>query len=77
VRAAFYQRDERISNEVELVFDLKGENKDRNRQVEFSLIEKHYKIGETCTLRIEHVTKKGTESYLEEEFVLRLYEALY
>ncbi|WP_100332649.1 BREX-1 system phosphatase PglZ type A [Bacillus xiapuensis] len=77
VRAAFYQGDERISNEVELVFDLKGENKDRNRQVEFSLIEKHYKIGETCTLRIEHVTKKGTEPYLEEEFVLRLYEALY
>lgn len=77
VRAAFYQGDERISNEVELVFDLKGENKDRNRQVEFSLIEKHYKIGETCILRIENVTKKGTEPYLEEEFVLRLYEAMY
>ena len=77
VRATFYQGNERISNEVELVFDLKGENKDRNRQVEFSLIEKHYKIGEPCTLRVQDVTKKGIEPYLEEEFVLRLYEVLY
>lgn len=77
VRAAFHQGDERISNEVELVFDLKGENKERNRQVEFSLIEKHYKIGEKCKLKIDTVTKKGKETYLEEEFVLRLYEALY
>ena len=77
VKAAFYQGDERISNEVELMFDLKGENRDRNRQVEFNLIEKHYKIGETCKLRIDTVSKKGNEPYLEEEFVLRLYEALY
>ncbi|MBP1950687.1 BREX-1 system phosphatase PglZ type A [Virgibacillus litoralis] len=77
VRAAFYQGDERISNEVELVFDLKGENRERNRKVEFNLVEKHYKIGETCKLKIETVTKKGYEPYLEEEFVLRLYEALY
>ncbi|UCZ53203.1 BREX-1 system phosphatase PglZ type A [Bacillus shivajii] len=77
VRTAFYQGNERISNEVELVFDLKGENRERNRQVDFNLVEKHYKIGETCKLIIETVTKKGNEPYLEEEFVLRLYEALY
>jgi uncharacterized protein (TIGR02687 family) len=77
VLIAFYQGDERISNEVELVFDLKGENRDRNRQVSFNLVEKHYKIGETCKLRIETVTKKGKEPYLEEEFTMRLYEALY
>ncbi|GGA69563.1 BREX-1 system phosphatase PglZ type A [Ornithinibacillus halotolerans] len=77
VNIAFYQGDERISNEVELVFDLKGENRDRNRQVIFNLVEKHYKIGETCILRVETVTKKGNEPYLEEEFTLRLYEALY
>ncbi|MEC1159002.1 BREX-1 system phosphatase PglZ type A [Cytobacillus horneckiae] len=77
VHAAFYQGDERISNEIELVFNLKGENRDRNRQVSFNLVEKHYKIGETCTLRIKTITKKGKEPYLEEEFVLRLYEALY
>ncbi len=77
INIAFYQGDERISNEVELVFDLKGENRDRNRQVIFNLVEKHYKIGETCILRVETVTKKGNEPYLEEEFTLRLYEALY
>ncbi|MBU9710540.1 BREX-1 system phosphatase PglZ type A [Evansella tamaricis] len=77
VRAAFYQGDERISNELDLVFDLKGENRARNIQVEFTLVEKHYKIGETCALRIETVTKKGKVVYLEEEFVLRLYETLY
>jgi len=77
VNIAFYQGDERIYNEVELVFDLKGENRDRNRQVIFNLVEKHYKIGETCILRVETVTKKGNEPYLEEEFTLRLYEALY
>jgi len=77
VNIAFYQGDERISNEVELVFDLKGVNRDRNRQVIFNLVEKHYKIGETCILRVETVTKKGKEPYLEEEFTLRLYEALY
>ncbi|WP_261753386.1 BREX-1 system phosphatase PglZ type A [Tenuibacillus multivorans] len=77
IRAAFYQGEERISNEVELVFDLKGENRERNRKVEFNLIEKHYKIGETCKLKIETVTNKGNVPYLEEEFVLRLYEALY
>jgi len=77
VNIAFYQGDERISNEVELVFDLKGENRDRNRQVSFNLVEKRYKIGETCKLRIETVTKRGKEPYLEEEFTLRLYEALY
>lgn len=77
VHAAFYQGNERISNEVELVFNLKGENRERNRQVTFNLAEKHYKIGETCTLRVETETKKGKELYIEEEFVLRLYEALY
>ncbi|MCA1026593.1 BREX-1 system phosphatase PglZ type A [Cytobacillus kochii] len=77
VNIAFYQGEERISNEVELVFDLKGENRDRNRQVIFNLVEKHYKIGESCILRVETVTKKGKEVYLEEEFTLRLYEALY
>lgn len=77
VRVAFYQGDERISNEVDLIFDLKGENRDRNMQVEFDLMEKHYKIGETCTLRMESLTKKGKELYIEEAFVLRLYEALY
>lgn len=77
VNIAFYQGDERISNEVELVFDLKGGNRDRNRQVIFNLVEKHYKIGEICILRVETVTKKGKEPYLEEEFTLRLYEALY
>lgn len=77
VRAAFYQGKERISNEVEVVFDLKGENRERNRQAEFHLVEKHYKIGEACKLKIETVTKKGKEPYIEEEFVLRLYEALY
>lgn len=77
VRMAFYQGDERISNEVELVFNLKGENKERNQMVDFSLVEKHYRIGETCTLRVENVTKSGIETYLEEEFTLRLYEALY
>ncbi|MEN1966613.1 BREX-1 system phosphatase PglZ type A [Lentibacillus sp. N15] len=77
VRVAFYQGDERISNEVDLVFDLRGENRDRNIQVEFDLIEKHYKIGDTCTLRIETIAEKGKELYIEEDFVLRMYEALY
>lgn len=77
VRAAFYQNGERISNEVELVFDLKGENRERNRKVEFNLVENYYKIGEKCKLKIKTVTKKGNEPYLEEEFELRLYEALY
>ncbi|SDK32536.1 BREX-1 system phosphatase PglZ type A [Lacicoccus qingdaonensis] len=77
IRAAFYQGDERISNTVELVFNLKGNNSERTRKVKFSLIEKHYKIGEPCTLRLENVTPKDTELYLEEEFILRLYDALY
>ncbi|MGY4691004.1 BREX-1 system phosphatase PglZ type A [Salibacterium sp. K-3] len=77
VRAAFYQGDERISNEMDVIFDLKGNNRDRNLQVEFNLIEKPYKIGETCTLRIETITTKDKVLYSEEEFVLRLYEALY
>ena len=77
IRAAFYQGDDRISNTVELVFNLKGSNSERTSKVKFNLIEKHYQIGESCTLRLENVTPKDTELYLEEEFILRLYDALY
>ena len=77
IRAAFYQGDDRISNTVELVFNLKGSNSERTRKVKFNLIEKHYQIGESCTLRLENITPKDSELYLEEEFILRLYDALY
>jgi len=77
VAVAFYQGNERISNLIELVFDSSGEKQARNRQVVFNLVEKHYRIDEKAILRVETVTKKGKEVYIEEEFTLRIYEALY
>lgn len=77
IKAAFYQGNERISNEVLITFDMVGANHERNKQVMFTLIEKYFAMGETCTLRLETVTAKKSELYKENTFIIKMYEALY
>lgn len=74
LRAAFYKGEERISNEVILVFDSEEEAPDRHTEVAFSLIEDRYPVGDSCTLRLEDVTGSKTELYGEEPFELRVYD---
>ncbi|MFC0212424.1 BREX-1 system phosphatase PglZ type A [Paenibacillus chartarius] len=77
LRMAFYQGDERISNEVIQTFNSTGEAMQRNIQVQFILAEKYYRMGETCILKMETVRDGKTESYRSETFTIRMYEALY
>jgi len=77
LKMAFYKNGERISNEIIITFDLTGDNQKRNRTLEFTLIEKYYQIGEKCTLRLETIDDKKLDLYKEEEFTIRLYDALY
>ncbi|SFS59374.1 hypothetical protein [Marininema halotolerans] len=73
IRAVFYHKDERISNEIILVFDSEEEPADRHIEVGFTLIEGEYELGETCVLRLEDVTGMRTALYKEENFELRVY----
>ncbi|MEH7309350.1 BREX-1 system phosphatase PglZ type A, partial [Neobacillus drentensis] len=77
IKAAFYKDGERISNEVVLHFDLMGENNERSQIVTFNLVEKYYKIGDTCSLVLEPLEGDNVKRYKEETFTLRLYESLY
>lgn len=77
LKMAFYKNGERISNEILITFDLIGDTQKRNRALEFTLIEKYYQIGEKCTLRLETIDDKKVNLYKEEEFTIRLYDALY
>jgi uncharacterized protein (TIGR02687 family) len=77
VKAAFYKEGERISNEVVLHFGLTGENNERSQNVTFNLVEKYYKIGDTCSLVLESLEGDNVKRYKEETFTLRLYESLY
>lgn len=74
IRAAFYKGEERISNEVNLVFDSKKEPMERQMEVTFTLIEGRYPVGESCVLRLEDVTGAKTILYGEESFELRVYD---
>ena len=74
IRAAFYRGDERISNEITLVFDSGREAPERQTEAAFSLIEDRYSVGERCVLRLEDVTGAKTELYADEPFELRVYD---
>ncbi len=76
LRVAFYQGDERISNEVTLVFDRAGDAAARHQEVFFALIERPYEMGERCELRMYDEGYPKTEPH-KETFELRLYDALY
>ncbi|PFA22240.1 TIGR02687 family protein [Bacillus cereus] len=71
--AAFYRNNERISNELTIVFDSKGEVAERQTDAVFHLLEDRYKTGDVCVLRLEDVSGRATELYKEEEFELKLY----
>ncbi|MBM7583923.1 uncharacterized protein (TIGR02687 family) [Bacillus pakistanensis] len=77
IKAAFYIDNERISNEIEYVFNLTGENPQRTEKLIFNLAETYYTMGQVCTLKIETVQDRGIELYKEENFTIRMYEALY
>jgi uncharacterized protein (TIGR02687 family) len=77
IRAAFYKNEQRISNEVLLMFDHKGEAMHRHQEVYFSLLEQAYRMGETCELRMEDVSGKTAETYRVDEFSIRIFEALF
>ncbi|OYD07754.1 BREX-1 system phosphatase PglZ type A [Paludifilum halophilum] len=74
LRVALYLEDDRISNEVNLVFDSEQEAPERHQEVSFTLIEGRYPVGEACMLRMEDVTGTKTELYGEEPFELRVYD---
>ncbi|PTX52697.1 uncharacterized protein (TIGR02687 family) [Melghirimyces profundicolus] len=74
IRAALYRGEERISNEVNLIFDSEQEATERHQEVTFTLIEGRYPLGEACVLRMEDVTGSETELYEEEPFELRVYD---
>lgn len=77
IKAAFYIENERISNEIEITFNLIGENPQRTEKLIFNLAETYYTMGQECTLKIDDVKDKGVEFYKEETFTIRMYEALY
>lgn len=77
LRMAFYQGDERISNEVILVFDSVEDAGRRQVEVIFSLREKNYLSGERCILCLEDVSSGKTSPYREEELELRLYNSIF
>lgn len=77
LKMAFYKNGEQISNEMTMTFDMTGDNQTRNRKVVFTLLEKYYAIGESCTLRIETMSDNKVDLYKEERFVIRMYDALY
>lgn len=74
LRAAFYKGDQRISNEVTLVFDSEQEALHRHTEKTFTLIEEGYPMGDPCFLRLEDVTGPKTKPYIEEPFELRVYD---
>jgi hypothetical protein len=74
LRVALYRGDERISNEVNLIFDSEQEAPERHQEVTFTLIEGQYPVGEGCDLRMEDVTGSKTELYEKEPFELRVYD---
>lgn len=73
LRAAFYRNNERISNELTIMFDSSGEVAERQTDVVFHLLEDRYKTGDVCVLHLEDVSGRMTELYAEEEFELKLY----
>jgi uncharacterized protein (TIGR02687 family) len=73
LRVAFYRNNERISNEVTITFDSSGDVSERQTEVVFHLFEDRYRTGEICILRLEDVSGRTTELYVEEEFELKLY----
>ncbi|MEH7163489.1 BREX-1 system phosphatase PglZ type A [Priestia megaterium] len=73
LRAAFYRNNERISNELTVMFNSSGEVSERQKDVVFHLLEDRYKTGDICVLRLEDVSGRINELYAEEEFELKLY----
>lgn len=77
IRAAFYQNDLRISNEIEWTFDMVGENHERTEQLTFNLVENYYPTGQTCELKMVTVEDDKVIPYRETEFTIHMYNALY
>lgn len=77
VKMAFYQGDERISNEMIQTFNSMGDAMERNIRVPFILAERYYKMGDSCTLKMETLLDGKAEVYRSESFTIRMYEALY
>lgn len=73
LRLAFYRNNERISNELTITFDSKGELNERQTDAVFHLFEDRYETGDVCVLLLEDVSRRTTELYSEEEFELKLY----
>jgi uncharacterized protein (TIGR02687 family) len=71
---AFYQEEERISNEVTLTFNSNEEASDRIKDVVFSLQEKPYQIGEDITLRFKDIDENII--YKEIEYEIKIYDVL-
>ncbi len=66
--------DDRISNEVTMVFDHSQEATERHTEITFALIENRYPLGEPCELRLEYITGSKTVLYAEEAFEPRPYD---
>ncbi|OXM13289.1 TIGR02687 family protein [Paenibacillus herberti] len=77
VKMAFYHGEERISNEMIQTFNSTGDAMDRNIRISFILAERYYKMGESCTLKMETLHDGKAEVYRSESFTIRMYEALY
>ncbi|OCS91704.1 BREX-1 system phosphatase PglZ type A [Caryophanon latum] len=77
IRLAFYLDGERISNEVEHTFNMQGQNHERTTTFTFDLTERHYRTGQTCTLKMMTVEGNKVIPYSEAEFTLHMYSALY
>ena len=71
---AFYQDEERISNEVTFTFNSNEDANNRIKDVVFSLQEKPYEIGEDVTLKFKDIDENKT--YKEIEYEIKIYDVL-
>lgn len=77
VRFAFYLDGERISNEIDYMFNMQGQNHERTTKLVFDLTEQYYKAGQKCTLKMATVEGNKVTPYSEAEFTIHMYNALY
>ncbi|MBC2579370.1 BREX-1 system phosphatase PglZ type A [Clostridium sp. DJ247] len=73
LKAAFYQGENRISNEINITFDSDEEANKRVNYVSFIIQEKSYKIGEIVVLRLEDI--KDNSIYKDVEYEMRIYDS--
>lgn len=71
---AFYQDEERISNEVTLTFNSTDDASNRIKDVVFSLQEKPYQIGEDVILKFKDIDENII--YKEIEYQMKIYDVL-